>query len=46
MHPGCLGNSVKLSTKWPPGHVCLVVCSVDILVSEDYFYDRKVRENC
>ena len=44
MHPGCLGNSVKLSQKWPPRHVCLVLCSVDIPVSEDYFYEKSKRK--
>jgi len=43
MYPGCHANSVKWSTKWLPEHV---VYLFEILVSEDYLYEKNVRKRC
>jgi len=42
MNPGCLANSAKRSTKWLPENMNFNVYFVEILVSEDYLYDRNL----
>ena len=45
MYLDCVTTSVK-RPKWLPEHVFVVVCFVEMLVSEDYLYDNNVKESC
>jgi len=40
MDPGCLAHSTKRSTKWLPEYLPLVVYFDEIVVLEDYLYDK------
>ena len=40
MYQGFLANSTKQSTKWLPERMCFIVICWEILVSEDYLYDK------
>jgi len=43
MYSRCIANADKRSTKWLPENMLFVVCFGEIVISEDYRYDRNLR---